>query len=442
MEKEKRYAAVIIETRPLENLKEILWDNHASKLPDNWDIIIIGQKRENHFSSPTYLLSINYPETIISYDFVSSINGKKCEGDLSSEDYNLILTDPDFWHSLSRYDRVLIFQHDSKILKRDDEKLQSFLKCDYVGAAWSFQYHGGNGGLSIRNPKAMLHIIKNRPYRYPQDGNEDVYFSNELFNIEGDNSGYYLADRNTCKEFSCESIFALGTFGVHAIDKYLTPEQCNQILNQYKDDKMETHQLAFSQAIISIQEKFNHVSHTPSDINEHLEILMEYAGKCDHVTEMGVRDCVATWAFMMAHPKVYIGVDLYESSEIQKIKPLAEAIRIDFNFLKSDTLSIEIEETDFLFIDTYHTASQLEKELTLHANKVRKFIAFHDVESFGEVGEAPYTLSREGAMTTQENVACGKGLNYAINPFLEAHPEWKEVYRTDKNNGLLIIGRI
>jgi hypothetical protein len=140
--------------------------------------------------------------------------------------YNSLLTNKMFWNRLKAYDRVLIFQSDSMLLKKIPSK---FFDYDYVGAPWPFQLEGGNGGLSIRNPKKMIDVIEKFPYEFHRHGNEDVYFSNHL-----PLAGGSLAPRQVCQQFSVESIFKLGTVGYHAIDKYLTPDQCQQIKNQYK----------------------------------------------------------------------------------------------------------------------------------------------------------------------------------------------------------------
>jgi hypothetical protein len=49
---------------------------------------------------------------------------------------------------------------------------------------------------------------------------------------------------------------------------------------------------------------------------------------------------------------------------------------------------------------------------------------FHDTETFGTVGD-------DG----------GRGINQAIDEWLQAKPEWRIVYRTHRNNGLTVIQR-
>lgn len=182
-----RYGAVIIETRKLD-FQQIV-NRHLSFLPKTWEWCVIDE----------------YPID-------------------SMMDYNMLLTSAPFWERIP-FDKVLIFQHDSGLLRPG---IEEFLEYDYVGAPWKFQDHGGNGGLSLRSKAAMLGVINNVPYQHILHGNEDVFYSNHL-----ERCGYKMAPREVCKKFSVESIFELGTLGYHAPNKHLTHSQTQQILNQY-----------------------------------------------------------------------------------------------------------------------------------------------------------------------------------------------------------------
>ena len=167
----------------------------------------------------------------------------------------------------------------------------------------------------------------------------------------------------------------------------------------------------------------------PSDINEHLPTLKKYAEECDHITEMGVRWVVSTFAFIMGKPKKLISIDIdpIEKHGIQTIDliSLAKTAGVEFEFVLGDTTEIEIEETDFLFIDTLHTYTQLKKELALHPSKVKKYIGFHDTTTFAQVGEYKEV-----------------GLWPAIEEFLNSNPEWVIAEKFENNNGLTILKRI
>lgn len=205
-------AAVVIETRILDHFPETV-NAHMKHLP-GFELVIFGSNENEDF------LTRN-----ISHFIHHKLHFEK----FGQHEYNLTLTNPRFWQTLSDYERVLIFQHDSMILR---DGVDEFLQWDYVGSPWKFQTHGGNGGLSLRNPKVMLALTQLKEWQQSL-GNEDVFFCN-LMTGNGHFSRYNLASREACSRFSCETIFQLHTFGYHAIESYLTKEQCEQIRNQYK----------------------------------------------------------------------------------------------------------------------------------------------------------------------------------------------------------------
>jgi hypothetical protein len=187
-----------------------------------------------------------------------------------------------------------------------------------------------------------------------------------------------------------------------------------------------------------------------SDINLHLPVLYNYAKKCKHVTEMGSRTGVSTRAFLYANPGTFVSYDYqYSTPEphlekgVQILKALFDTCReagIDCNCIGRNVLEVEIDETDMLFIDTYHCYDQLKKELELHAGKVRRFIAFHDTTLYGEVGEGFPVMDPNHPVHKSPMDGSG-GITKAINEFLLAHREWKIVHESTDNNGLLIIQR-
>jgi hypothetical protein len=177
---------------------------------------------------------------------------------------------------------------------------------------------------------------------------------------------------------------------------------------------------------MTLEEKYTELCNTPSDIYKHLPKLRECAEKCEHVTEMGFRWGCSTYALLVAKPKKLISYDIVYDPDVENVKAMADGNGLSFEFINKDVLSVEIEETDLLFIDTFHTTRQCTSELNLHSGKVKKYLIFHDVNLFWTIGEDG---NPEG------------GLKYAIEPFMESHPEWKEVYRTQENNGLLILER-
>jgi hypothetical protein len=111
-------------------------------------------------------------------------------------------------------------------------------------------------------------------------------------------------------------------------------------------------------------------------------------------------------------------VDLLEAAARQAGRP-------QFRFHQADVLQVVIEETDLLFIDTWHVYEQLEQELALHASRVRRHLVLHDTMIYGEVGETPGH----------------RGLLPAIEEFLSEHHEWTESAQWATGNGLTLLTR-
>jgi hypothetical protein len=99
---------------------------------------------------------------------------------------------------------------------------------------------------------------------------------------------------------------------------------------------------------VTIEDKYEELCRTPSDINEHLPALRRYADKCEHVTEFGVRGCISLHAFLASKAKKVVAYDIANVA----VPDCDKLTFINANVL---TLEIRIEPTDLLFIDTLHT---------------------------------------------------------------------------------------
>jgi hypothetical protein len=175
-----------------------------------------------------------------------------------------------------------------------------------------------------------------------------------------------------------------------------------------------------------MSEALDILTRTATDINEHLPMLYFLAQQCDHVTEFGVRTGASTLAFLhglQGRPATLRSYDINDQYGVQE--SLTRWTRVEWTFSICSTLSISrIEPTDLLFVDTLHNYDQVRQELALHGEAARRWIVFHDTETFGVTGD-------DG----------GRGINLAIDEWLEAKPEWRIVYRTPRNNGLTVIER-
>jgi hypothetical protein len=186
-----------------------------------------------------------------------------------------------------------------------------------------------------------------------------------------------------------------------------------------------------------INEQYEFQCRRNSDINEHLPTLKKYSEECDHITEMGVRDVVSTWAFLIGHPKKLISYDICQINQTVILDAIKDT-KIEFQFILGDTTKIEIEETDLLFIDTEHNYLQLKTELLLHGNKSKKYLIFHDTVTFGETDSNAYN-NYENLIEIDESNK--QGLNLAIQEFINNNPQWSIHEVFENCCGLTILKR-
>ena len=165
---------------------------------------------------------------------------------------------------------------------------------------------------------------------------------------------------------------------------------------------------------------FEKLCKSSSDINEHLPTLRDLATDCKHVTEMGVRYIVSTWAFIEGNPKTLVSIDIkhpsYYGGDISEVERVCTEKGIDFTFIESDSRKVKLNKTDLLFIDTDHTYELLKEELSLHGGNVKKYIVLHDT------------------------VSCKDEIMPAIEEFL-AKGVWKVYKHYENNNGLMVLSK-
>ena len=193
---------------------------------------------------------------------------------------------------------------------------------------------------------------------------------------------------------------------------------------------------------MNIKTLFETKKNEPSDINEHLPVLYRLAERVNTITECGTRHGDITTAFLAATEntnKKVVSYDLYKSPIIDFF-----TTQPNFTFHQSDTLSISIEQTDLLFIDTLHTYHQLYNELVKHNSNVSTYIVLHDTTSYGEIDEPLYDINSDVKMSHLSEKTEKTGLKNAISDFLktEQGQNWFIGQTFENNNGLTILKRI
>jgi FkbM family methyltransferase len=175
----------------------------------------------------------------------------------------------------------------------------------------------------------------------------------------------------------------------------------------------------------TLQNEFLEAVNTPSDINEHLPVLLNLANECQTVVEFGVRTGMSTRALLVSNCRLR-SYDLILDPTVVSLFDLAKKSGKDVDYIQANSLEIDIDPVDMLFIDTDHHYAQLSKELNKHSNKVKKYIAFHDTYTYG----------------LKSSPDDNKGLLGAILEFMSMNPEWRVKHYADNNNGFMVIERV
>jgi len=200
-----------------------------------------------------------------------------------------------------------------------------------------------------------------------------------------------------------------------------------------------------SEIVRLYHEKCRHIS----DIHEHLPTLYKYALQCNHITECGVRYIVSSYAFAFGlkdkENNKLIQVDPYKDPSAEKFKNECQNENINVLFYEQSDLECPLENTELLFIDTWHVYGQLKRELERWNLYVSKYIILHDTT----VDEWNGETIRMGFNAEEQSKTCGipileinMGLWPAVVEFLSNHPEWRLKERFTNCNGLTILERV
>jgi beta-1,4-mannosyl-glycoprotein beta-1,4-N-acetylglucosaminyltransferase len=175
---------------------------------------------------------------------------------------------------------------------------------------------------------------------------------------------------------------------------------------------------------LEIERMFLNVCDESSDIKGHLPTLKNISRMCGHVTEMVAQTGISIVALLAGKPEKVVSYTIHDDGDcIDKLSKIP--LKTVYTIAHGDSLSVEIEETDFLFIDTYHTYDRLSKELERHADSVRKYIALHDTITFGLSGEDGST----------------PGLQKAVTDFLQKNTAWKVMDAYHHYHGFMVLER-
>ena len=175
---------------------------------------------------------------------------------------------------------------------------------------------------------------------------------------------------------------------------------------------------------MNFEKEYQDACDKDTDIHEHLPIISELTSQCSHVTELGVGWAQSTRAFLRHDVEIH-SYEFMPQPGIREFFDEAKNAGRNVTLHVDDTRKVNIAETDLMLVDSLHIYEQVQKELELHAGKVRKYLLFHDTTLFADRGEFG-----------------GKGIWPAVQEFMDSHSEWQLVERRTNNNGLTILKRV
>jgi hypothetical protein len=154
------------------------------------------------------------------------------------------------------------------------------------------------------------------------------------------------------------------------------------------------------------------------DSPSRFETYQHYASQVESIVEFGVYTGLSTCAWLSGCPKKLRSYDITDANltVLDELKHCAKLNNTDFEFAIANSLEINIEPCDLLFIDTVHTKKHCLAELDRHACHANKYIVLHDPTEWPGVFEAVIT-------------------------FLHYNREWHIVEHCNKGSGLLVLQR-
>lgn len=188
-------------------------------------------------------------------------------------------------------------------------------------------------------------------------------------------------------------------------------------------------------AIEALYDKYHR---QPSAISEHMPTLRRLASGCDTVCEFGVKRGMSTTALLLGCAGKVYSWDVVETPQARQLEKLAGERWV---YTVADSKTANVPECDLLFIDSLHNYEQVKAEL-LHADKVRRYLVFHDVTTFGEIGADGETGRWTWEPVVHESVPAGHwGVRPAIDEFMVEHWDWRIAERHVNSHGLLVLQR-
>lgn len=178
---------------------------------------------------------------------------------------------------------------------------------------------------------------------------------------------------------------------------------------------------------------------TPTAISPHLPRLRALAEGLGVAVEFGVKRGASSSALLMGADRV-VSYDIVQTREARELEAVAGE---RWSYRIEDTRTAAVPAMDLLFLDSLHTYEQVRDELAAHGQKARRYLVFHDTQTFGTVGADGETGRQKWTYVAGKGsvpLDC-LGIRQAIDEFQIAHPEWRIAAAYPDSHGLLVLER-
>ena len=172
-------------------------------------------------------------------------------------------------------EHILVVQYDGFIVDAGAWS-SDFLNYDYVGACWA-DGCVGNGGFSLRS-RRLLDVLAGERRMITRTHPEDEVIG-RLHRTILEAHGIKYAPAELASRFSVEDGPYRSSFGFHG-------SHCGSASN-----------ISVARSRVDIQDLYNRIVFTPSDIHEHVPRLYGLGKECSHITEFCHRNLESTAAY-------------------------------------------------------------------------------------------------------------------------------------------------
>ena len=217
-----RFRAVTVMHRPCSTLSFTL-ANFAGVLGTEWPLLVLHDANISaHIEGNKMVRELKRQKRLQSSSLAAAGFREILTNDAQA--YSRVLLSVHFWAML-RAQHVLVFQLDSILCSMSPWKVHDFLEYDYIGAPWIDRFYGmdiGNGGLSLRKVKTMIHIIKTFPLEGRYE-NEDIYFAHGVYDLAKQKKyPVRIPPVHVAAKFSYEAgaLPRVASFGVHKLPRH------------------------------------------------------------------------------------------------------------------------------------------------------------------------------------------------------------------------------